>query len=71
MAKNILKNDVVHHVRNMMPAQRKRTLPKVVMSFISGASTLWADGPASPCKAFLPEKQGINIKLRKTYLKGL
>ncbi len=71
MPKNILQFDMVNHIINMMQTQRNRTLPKVGIPCVSGVSALLIDGLASLCKAFLPEKQGIPIKLRKTYLKGL
>lgn len=75
MTKNILSNDVVHHMRNMMLSRWERPLRelrlgcKVTLSCLSGASCLFADGLTSLCKAFLPENKARAIKLNLTEMK--
>ena len=63
MTKNILQFDVVHHIRNMMLAWRKRPLPEVGIVCSSGVSHLLIDGPTLLYKAFLSDKQTMPIKL--------
>lgn len=66
MTKSILNNDVIHHVKNMMPPGIKTPLPlRVVISNPTGVSCLLSDGTVSLCKPFLPFRMDITIKLNK------
>lgn len=62
MTKNVLNNDVVHHVKNMMLAQLKIALPKVGIHNFSDASRILNDDPASLYNSFLPDKRCMPIK---------
>lgn len=54
MTKNFLKNDVVHHLKNMMQSRVKRPLLKVGLLCQFDTSRILNDGTTSSCNPFLP-----------------
>lgn len=65
MAKNILNNGVVHHVRNMMTTWFKRTLLSVTVPSLFGASRLLKGEPHLSPSRSCQKGLGQDIKLNQ------